>query len=329
MSKILVDVRNLRKYFPVRRGLLQRAVAQVQAVDDISFQIQQGETLGLVGESGCGKTTVGRTLLRLYEPTAGRISFNGQDITGLSSRQLRPLRRDMQIVFQDPYSSLNPRMTIRAIVEEGLIVHRYGGRQKRDERVQQVLQKVGLDPSYANRYPHEFSGGQRQRISIARALALHPKFIVLDEPISALDVSIQSQIINLLNDLRSEYGLTYLFISHDLSVVEYFSDRVAVMYLGQIVETGTSEQIYRSPRHPYSRALLASIPSMDPGRRSDRVVLQGDVPGPVNPPSGCRFHPRCPLAMAVCGEQAPRTLAVEEGHLVRCHAVEQGIDQAL
>jgi oligopeptide/dipeptide ABC transporter ATP-binding protein len=318
----LLEVTDLKKYFPVRRGFFQRVVGHVKAVDGVSFQIQEGETLGLVGESGCGKTTIGRTLLRLYEPTSGQIVFDGRDVRALRGGALRQLRRDMQIVFQDPYSSLNPRMTVRGIVEEGLIVHRWGNRRERLKRVHEVLHRVGLDASYTDRYPHEFSGGQRQRISIARALALNPKFIVLDEPISALDVSIQSQVINLLNDLKHEFHLTYLFISHDLSVVEYISDRVAVMYLGEIVETATSGQLYANPQHPYTQALLSSVPSLDPEHRRKRVVLEGDVPSPVRPPSGCRFHPRCPLAMPICQETSPGPFDLE-GHVVRCHAVEQ------
>lgn len=322
MSEFLLQVKNLKKYFPVRRGLLQRVVGHVKAVDDVSFGIRPGETLGLVGESGCGKTTVGRTLLRLYEPTSGEIEYDGQNVTHLQGAALRNLRRNLQIVFQDPFSSLNPRMTVRSIIEEGLVVHGIGTKDERQDRVRDILVKVGLDPSYMHRYPHEFSGGQRQRISIARALALQPRFMVLDEPISALDVSIQSQIINLLTALKEEYQLTYLFISHDLSVVEYISDRVAVMYLGEIVETGTSEQLYRNPRHPYTKALLSSVPTLDPNRRERRAALPGDVPSPVNPPGGCRFHPRCPLATDACKTISPRPLDLN-GHLVRCHAVEQ------
>ena len=318
----LLEIQNLKKYFAVRAGVLQTVVGHVQAVDGISFHITEGETLGLVGESGCGKTTAGRTLLRLYEPSEGKILFDGQDVTNIHGRELRELRADMQIVFQDPYSSLNPRMTIRSIVEEGLVVHRLGKKAERLEKVKDTLRKVGLDTSYINRYPHEFSGGQRQRISVARALALNPRFMVLDEPISALDVSIQSQIINLLNDLKEEFKLTYLFISHDLSAVKYISDRVAVMYLGEIVETATSDELYVKARHPYTKALLSAIPSMDPTSKKERIVLEGDVPSPINPPTGCRFHPRCPIAMEVCSRVSPKPLDLD-GHVVRCHAVEQ------
>jgi len=320
----MLSVINLKKYFPIRGGLLSRTRAHVQAVDGVSFRIAEGETLGLVGESGCGKTTTGRALLRLVEPTAGRVIFHGQDVLASRGGRLRELRRHMQIVFQDPYGSLNPRMTVRGIVEEGLIVHRLGNRRQRLAQVQETLQRVGLDPSYLDRYPHEFSGGQRQRIGIARALALKPRFLVLDEPISALDVSIQSQIINLLVRLREEMRLTYLFISHDLSVVQYISDRVAVMYLGQIVETAPSEELYAHALHPYTQALLSAIPTLDPVKRLSRIVLPGDVPSPVNSPPGCRFHPRCPWAKEVCRRQAPRELDLQ-GHLVRCHAVEKEV----
>ncbi len=330
MTNALLSVDRLEKYFPLRRGLLSRVVANVKAVDDMSFEIAEGETLGLVGESGCGKTTAGRTILRLLDPTGGTVRFDGRDVAAAHGDTLWRLRRDMQIVFQDPFGSLNPRMTIQGIVEEGLVVHRLGTRQERREKVRETLEQVGLDPSYMNRYPHEFSGGQRQRICVARALALNPRFMVLDEPISALDVSIQSQIINLLVELREKFKLTYLFISHDLSVVEYISDRVAVMYLGQIVELAPANLLYRKPLHPYSEALLSSIPTMDPKSRRARIVLPGDVPSPVNPPSGCRFHPRCPLRAKLdpsdqlrCRDEVPELRELAPAQLTRCHFAEK------
>ena len=301
----LVVVRDLKKYFPVRRGLLQRVVAWVKAVDGVSFTIRRGETLGLVGESGCGKTTVGRTILRLIEPTAGEVYFEGRNLFALSKAELKALRQEMQIIFQDPYSSLDPRMPIGASIAEGLAVHGIGTLKERQAMVTDLLRKVGLEDYHARRYPHEFSGGQRQRIVIARALALRPKFIVCDEPISALDVSIQAQIINLLKELQEEFGLTYLFIAHNLSVIEHVSDRVAVMYLGEIVELTSREELYRNPLHPYTQALLSAVPIPDPTLKRERIILKGDVPSPLNPPSGCRFHPRCPVAMAHCAREEP------------------------
>jgi oligopeptide/dipeptide ABC transporter ATP-binding protein len=320
----LVVVRDLKKYFPVRRGLLQRVVAWVKAVDGVSFNIRRGETLGLVGESGCGKTTVGRTILRLIEPTAGEVYFEGRNIFALTKSELKALRRDMQIIFQDPYSSLDPRMPVGASIAEGLAVHGIGTPKERMEMVIDLLRKVGLEDYHARRYPHEFSGGQRQRIVIARALALRPKFIVCDEPISALDVSIQAQIINLLKELQEEFHLTYLFIAHNLSVIEHVSDRVAVMYLGKIVELTSREELYRNPLHPYTQALLSAVPIPDPTLKRERILLKGDVPSPLNPPSGCRFHPRCPVAMAHCAREEPPFINVgtpQQEHWVACWRV--------
>ncbi|MDO4550845.1 MAG: ATP-binding cassette domain-containing protein [Planctomycetia bacterium] len=318
----MLSVKNLKTYFPIRKGIFQKTVGYVQAVDDVSFDMKKGETLGLVGESGCGKTTTGRSILQLIPPSSGSILFNGKNISGASDADMRSLRRDMQIVFQDPYGSMNPRMTIRNIVEEALIVQKIGTPKERFERVRDVLHKVGLDDTCIYRYPHEFSGGQRQRVCIARALILNPQFIVLDEPISALDVSIQSQIINLLAKLRDELELTYLFISHDLSVVEYLSDRVAVMYLGKIVETALASELYANPCHPYTQALLSSIPTMDAKKRAKRILLQGDVPSPIHPPKGCRFHPRCPICKDICKSETPPLIQISESHSVSCHAVE-------
>jgi peptide/nickel transport system ATP-binding protein len=322
-GKLLV-VENLKKYFPVKSGVFSKITGWVKAVDDISFHLDPAETLGLVGESGCGKTTAGRSILRLIEPSAGRVLFDGSDVASLSPAELRKTRRHMQIIFQDPYSSLNPRMTVGAIIAEGLTVHGIGTRQDRLDLVKQTLEKVGLSPQYINRYPHEFSGGQRQRIGVARALALNPRFIVCDEPVSALDVSVQSQVVNLLNDLKREYGIAYLFISHDLSVVKYISDRVAVMYLGEIVETAKSGELYKNPLHPYTRALLSAVPVPDPARKRERIILSGDVPSPLRPPPGCRFHPRCPVAIkGLCEVQPPRTIDYGDGHLAACHDVER------
>jgi len=319
----LIEVRNLKKYFPVRKGVFSKVVAQVRAVDDISFALAPGETLGLVGESGCGKTTAGRSLLRLIEPSSGEVLYNGKNLLALTPDELRHHRRDLQIIFQDPYSSLNPRMTVGAIVSEGLTVHGIGEKSQRIERVKETLQQVGLDPGVINRYPHEFSGGQRQRIGLARALILNPKFIVCDEPVSALDVSVQSQVVNLLVDLKAKYGIAYLFISHDLSVVQYISDRVAVMYLGEIVEMAKSEELYRNPLHPYTKALLSAVPVPDPDHKRTRIILQGDVPSPLNPPSGCRFHPRCPVAIQGLCEKVTPKLIDYGGHQAACHVVEK------
>jgi len=320
----LVRVENLKKHFPIRRGILiQREVAAVHAVDGVSFEIYQGETLGLVGESGCGKSTTGRTLLQLYRPTAGSVFFKGEDLTKLKGAALRKKRRHMQMIFQDPYASLNPRMTVGKIVEEPLEIHNIGTPQERKERVAELLNLVGFSPSFVTRYPHEFSGGQRQRIGIARALALQPEFIVLDEPISALDVSIQAQVVNLLEELQAKFNLTYLFIAHDLSMVRHISDRTAVMYLGKVVELATRDELYSHPLHPYTQALLSAVPIPDPKKERERkrIVLEGDVPSPVNPPSGCRFRTRCPLAKDICAEEEPAWREVSPGHWVACHMV--------
>ena len=317
-NNLLLKVTDLRKYFPVRKGLFATVTGQVKAVDGVSFEIRPGETLGLVGESGCGKTTAGRTILRLIEPTAGEVLFNGTSVFRLKDEELRRVRKQMQIIFQDPYGSLNPRMTVGGIVMEGMIAHGMYARAERIERTQALLARVGLDSEHYYRYPHEFSGGQRQRIGIARALAVEPQFIVCDEPVSALDVSIQAQIINLLSDLKSELGLSYLFIAHDLSVVEHISDRVAVMYLGRVVEHAPSEEIFRSPLHPYTKILLESVPSIE-ARREKRTVIAGDVPSPLNPPAGCPFHTRCPEVMDVCRTEVPAVIEKSPDHSVACH----------
>lgn len=321
MSAPLLDVENLTMHFPVREGLLLRAKAFNRAVDGVSFSIAPGETLGLVGESGCGKSTLGRCVARLYQPTGGSIRFNGQDITHMPARSLRPLRQDIQMIFQDPMESLNSRHTVGDILEEPFVVQKIGDRLWRQKRVAELLNTVGLPARSASRYPFEFSGGQRQRIGIARAIALNPKLIICDEPVSALDVSIQSQILNLLVDLQREFKLSYLFIAHDLAVVKHVSDRVAIMYLGKIVETAASETIYHQARHPYTQSLIAAIPVPDPHRSVARQVLRGDVPSPINPPSGCSFHPRCPVAEPRCAQQEPALLAIGAGQFAACHLI--------
>jgi oligopeptide transport system ATP-binding protein len=323
-TKPLVEVVNLKKYFPVRRGVFRRVAGHVKAVDDVSFAIQPGETLGLVGESGCGKSTTGRAIVQLHRPTSGKVYYQDVELTGLSDEKMRKVRRNVQMIFQDPYASLNPRMTVEGIVSEPLEIHGIGNRAERRERVKELMDLVGLNPNFINRYPHEFSGGQRQRIGIARALALQPTFIVCDEPISALDVSIQAQVVNLLEELQQRFGLTYLFIAHDLSMVRHISTRTAVMYLGKIVELADRDELYNNPLHPYTQALLSAVPIPDPAKESrrERVILTGDVPSPAHPPSGCNFHPRCPVAIDICSEVTPEWREVRPRHWVACHVVE-------
>jgi len=323
-EKVLIKVENLTKYFPITRGIIfQREVGAVQAVDKVSFEIHEGETLGLVGESGCGKSTTGRTILQLHRATSGKVFYGDVDLTETSDDKMRGYRKDLQIIFQDPYASLNPRMTVGSIIAEPLEVHRIGTKKEQRERVKELLALVGLNPYFINRYPHEFSGGQRQRIGVARALALNPKFIVCDEPIAALDVSIQAQVVNLLEELQEQFGLTYLFIAHDLSMVRHIADRTAVMYLGKIVELADRDALYGKPLHPYAQALLSAVPIPDPAkeRERERIILEGDVPSPSNPPSGCRFHPRCPIAEEICKEKEPEWREVFDDHWVACHLV--------
>jgi oligopeptide/dipeptide ABC transporter ATP-binding protein len=318
-AETLLEVHDLTKYFPVRRGVLGRTVGQVRAVDGVSMSLFAGETLGLVGESGSGKTTVGRCVLRLIEPTSGRVLFDGTDILALDGEAMRKMRRHMQIVFQDPYTSLNPRMRVESIIGEPLVIHDSLSRSVRKARVSELMERVGLEPGLMRRFPHEFSGGQRQRIGIARALATSPKFLVLDEPVSALDVSVQAQVVNLLQDLQEESGLTYLFIAHDLAVVEQLAQRVVVMYLGKVMESGTREQIYAAARHPYTKSLLSAVPRPEPGRKRNRIVLEGDIPTPLDPPSGCVFRTRCPIAEEKCALEVPPVVSRGPGHEVACH----------
>lgn len=321
-KETLLKVENLQKYFPIRKGIVvQRHVGDVKAVDGVTFDILRGETLGMVGESGCGKSTIGRTILRLLEPTDGKVTFEGKVLNDLSGEEMRKMRSQMQMIFQDPYASLNPRMRVGDIIGEPILIHGISNRVEREKRVRKLLDVVGLSPYHGARYPHEFSGGQRQRIGIARALSVNPKLIICDEPVSALDVSIQAQVINLLEDLQKEFNLTYLFIAHDLSVVKHISDRVLVMYLGKMVELSNSKELYKNPLHPYTIALLSAIPVPDPTVKKERIILKGDVPSPVNPPSGCHFHTRCPRVQEICKQQDPEFKDIGNGHYVACHFV--------
>lgn len=319
MQEALLEVKGLKKYFPIKKGVISRVVANVKAVDGVDFTVKKGETLGLVGESGCGKSTTGRAILRLLEPTEGEVYFEGKDVAKVSKQEMRELRREMQIIFQDPYASLNPRMTVGDIIGEAFDIHGLLKGKEREVKVLELLDVVGLRSQHIRRYPHEFSGGQRQRIGIARALAVNPKLVICDEPVSALDVSIQAQVINLMQELQERFGLTYMFIAHDLSVVKHISDRVAVMYLGKIVELAGKEKLYNSPKHPYTQALLSAIPVPDPEYKRERILLEGDVPSPVNPPSGCRFHTRCREAQPICREVVPEFKDIGDGHYCACH----------
>ncbi|WP_432354469.1 ABC transporter ATP-binding protein [Sporosarcina sp. A2] len=322
MNQVLLEVQNVKKYFPLPSKMFSRKKEYVKAVDGVSFTVNKGETLSIVGESGCGKSTTGRMIMKLLDITEGKVIFEGQDITNMTDDQIRPLRKEFQMVFQDPYASLNPRLTIKEILEEPLIVHNVN-KSNRSQRVTELLEVVGLNKYHADRYPHEFSGGQRQRIGIARALAVNPKLIIADEPVSALDVSIQSQVLNLMKDLQDEFGLTYVFIAHDLSVVEHISDRVGVMYLGRLVELATRDELFGKPLHPYTKALLSAVPIPDPTIKRERIILKGDIPSPANPPSGCTFHTRCPFAQETCKIRVPEFRELEPGHFVACHYAEE------